>query len=94
MQQCVGQQCLLMEEQLMIQQQQMEEDQRWLEQEERLLVTHTVHTLENSHAYTEANRLDEIFLLEDVLLLYLMNLQQTTFLRTRTLSVVVIYIYL
>ncbi|XP_014867519.1 PREDICTED: focal adhesion kinase 1 isoform X14 [Poecilia mexicana] len=37
MQQCVGQQCLLMEEQLMIQQQQMEEDQRWLEQEERLL---------------------------------------------------------
>uniref|UniRef100_A0A667ZL06 Focal adhesion kinase 1 n=1 Tax=Myripristis murdjan TaxID=586833 RepID=A0A667ZL06_9TELE len=41
MQQCVGQQCLLMEEQLMIQQQQMEEDQRWLEQEERLLVTHT-----------------------------------------------------
>ncbi|XP_019131437.1 focal adhesion kinase 1 isoform X3 [Larimichthys crocea] len=33
MQQCVGQQCLLMEEQLMIQQQQMEEDQRWLEQE-------------------------------------------------------------
>ncbi|MEQ2242924.1 putative serine/threonine protein phosphatase [Ilyodon furcidens] len=36
-QQCVGQQCLLMEEQLMIQQQQMEEDQRWLEQEERLL---------------------------------------------------------
>uniref|UniRef100_A0A7N6A8Z7 Focal adhesion kinase 1 n=1 Tax=Anabas testudineus TaxID=64144 RepID=A0A7N6A8Z7_ANATE len=53
MQQCVGQQCLLMEEQLMIQQQQMEEDQRWLEQEERLLVTHTVHTLENSHAYTE-----------------------------------------
>uniref|UniRef100_A0A665TI30 non-specific protein-tyrosine kinase n=1 Tax=Echeneis naucrates TaxID=173247 RepID=A0A665TI30_ECHNA len=44
MQQCVGQQCLLMEEQLMIQQQQMEEDQRWLEQEERLLVTHTAHT--------------------------------------------------
>ncbi|KAM4735815.1 focal adhesion kinase 1-like isoform 7-T7 [Anableps anableps] len=38
MQQCVGQQCLLMEEQLMIQQQQMEEDQRWLEQEERLLL--------------------------------------------------------
>uniref|UniRef100_A0A3Q3NHR6 Focal adhesion kinase 1 n=2 Tax=Mastacembelus armatus TaxID=205130 RepID=A0A3Q3NHR6_9TELE len=37
MQQCVGQQCLLMEEQLMMQQQQMEEDQRWLEQEERLL---------------------------------------------------------
>ncbi|KAI4810634.1 hypothetical protein KUCAC02_013572 [Chaenocephalus aceratus] len=37
MQQCVGQQCLFMEEQLMIQQQQMEEDQRWLEQEERLL---------------------------------------------------------
>ncbi|XP_053289420.1 focal adhesion kinase 1 isoform X4 [Pleuronectes platessa] len=37
MQQCVGQQCLLMEEQLMIQQQQMEEDQRWLEQEEMLL---------------------------------------------------------
>nr|XP_061789249.1 focal adhesion kinase 1-like isoform X10 [Nerophis lumbriciformis] len=37
MQQCVGQQCLLMEEQLMIQQQQMVEDQRWLEQEERLL---------------------------------------------------------
>ncbi|XP_044063855.1 focal adhesion kinase 1-like isoform X6 [Siniperca chuatsi] len=37
MQQCVGQQCLLMEEQLMIQQQQMEEDQRWLEEEERLL---------------------------------------------------------
>ncbi|XP_074510269.1 focal adhesion kinase 1-like isoform X6 [Sebastes fasciatus] len=37
LQQCVGQQCLLMEEQLMIQQQQMEEDQRWLEQEERLL---------------------------------------------------------
>ncbi|TNN80004.1 Focal adhesion kinase 1 [Liparis tanakae] len=37
MQQCVGQQSLLMEEQLMIQQQQMEEDQRWLEQEERLL---------------------------------------------------------
>nr|XP_057941999.1 focal adhesion kinase 1-like isoform X12 [Doryrhamphus excisus] len=37
MQQCVGQQCLLMEEQLMLQQQQMEEDQRWLEQEERLL---------------------------------------------------------
>ncbi|XP_035986809.1 focal adhesion kinase 1 isoform X3 [Fundulus heteroclitus] len=37
MQQCVGQQCLLMEEQLMIQQQQMEEDQRWLEQEEKLL---------------------------------------------------------
>ncbi|XP_049901929.1 focal adhesion kinase 1-like isoform X4 [Epinephelus moara] len=37
MQQCVGPQCLLMEEQLMIQQQQMEEDQRWLEQEERLL---------------------------------------------------------
>ncbi|XP_056262056.1 focal adhesion kinase 1-like isoform X6 [Pseudoliparis swirei] len=37
MQQCVGQQCLLMEEQLMIQQQQMEEDQKWLEQEERLL---------------------------------------------------------
>uniref|UniRef100_A0A8D2ZMU4 Focal adhesion kinase 1 n=1 Tax=Scophthalmus maximus TaxID=52904 RepID=A0A8D2ZMU4_SCOMX len=34
--------CLLMEEQLMIQQQQMAEDQRWLEQEERLLVTHTV----------------------------------------------------
>ncbi|KAM7382650.1 hypothetical protein PAMP_002372 [Pampus punctatissimus] len=41
MQQCVGQQCLFMEEQLMIQQQQMEEDQKWLEQEERLLVTHT-----------------------------------------------------
>uniref|UniRef100_A0A668AGA8 non-specific protein-tyrosine kinase n=1 Tax=Myripristis murdjan TaxID=586833 RepID=A0A668AGA8_9TELE len=38
MQQCVGQQCLLMEEQLMIQQQQMEEDQRWLEQEERKLI--------------------------------------------------------
>uniref|UniRef100_A0A8C9YD67 Focal adhesion kinase 1 n=1 Tax=Sander lucioperca TaxID=283035 RepID=A0A8C9YD67_SANLU len=38
MQQCVGQQCLLMEEQLMIQQQQMEEDQRWLEQEERLML--------------------------------------------------------
>ncbi|XP_047188572.1 focal adhesion kinase 1-like isoform X5 [Scophthalmus maximus] len=37
MEQCVGQQCLLMEEQLMIQQQQMAEDQRWLEQEERLL---------------------------------------------------------
>ncbi|XP_056900923.1 focal adhesion kinase 1-like isoform X4 [Takifugu flavidus] len=37
MQQCVGQQCLFMEEQLMMQQQQMEEDQRWLEQEERLL---------------------------------------------------------
>uniref|UniRef100_A0A8D2ZMG3 Focal adhesion kinase 1 n=1 Tax=Scophthalmus maximus TaxID=52904 RepID=A0A8D2ZMG3_SCOMX len=36
--QCVGQQCLLMEEQLMIQQQQMAEDQRWLEQEERLCV--------------------------------------------------------
>lgn len=46
MQQCVGPQCLLMEEQLMIQQQQMEEDQRWLEQEERLLVTHTVHTVD------------------------------------------------
>lgn len=46
MQQCVGQQCLLMEEQLMIQQQQMEEDQRWLEQEERLLVTHTARSLE------------------------------------------------
>uniref|UniRef100_A0A3B5MBJ8 non-specific protein-tyrosine kinase n=1 Tax=Xiphophorus couchianus TaxID=32473 RepID=A0A3B5MBJ8_9TELE len=44
MQQCVGQQCLLMEEQLMIQQQQMEEDQRWLEQEERLLVTHSAHS--------------------------------------------------
>uniref|UniRef100_A0A674PQY9 Focal adhesion kinase 1 n=1 Tax=Takifugu rubripes TaxID=31033 RepID=A0A674PQY9_TAKRU len=42
MQQCVGQQCLFMEEQLMMQQQQMEEDQRWLEQEERLLVTHTL----------------------------------------------------
>ncbi|KAM9805434.1 focal adhesion kinase 1-like isoform 4-T4 [Syngnathus typhle] len=42
-QQCVGQQCLLMEEQLMMQQQQMEEDQRWLEQEERLLVTHSTH---------------------------------------------------
>ncbi|XP_077382584.1 focal adhesion kinase 1-like isoform X9 [Festucalex cinctus] len=41
--QCVGQQCLLMEEQLMIQQQQMEEDQRWLEQEEKLLVTHSTH---------------------------------------------------
>uniref|UniRef100_A0A8C7ZVT1 non-specific protein-tyrosine kinase n=1 Tax=Oryzias sinensis TaxID=183150 RepID=A0A8C7ZVT1_9TELE len=37
--------CLLMEEQLMIQQLQMEEDQRWLEEEERLLVTHTAHTL-------------------------------------------------
>ncbi|XP_049585765.1 focal adhesion kinase 1 isoform X11 [Syngnathus scovelli] len=42
-QQCIGQQCLLMEEQLMMQQQQMEEDQRWLEQEERLLVTHSTH---------------------------------------------------
>nr|XP_061789254.1 focal adhesion kinase 1-like isoform X15 [Nerophis lumbriciformis] len=41
MQQCVGQQCLLMEEQLMIQQQQMVEDQRWLEQEERLLKPET-----------------------------------------------------
>lgn len=49
MQQCVGQQCLFMEEQLMMQQQQMEEDQRWLEHEERLLVTHTVHTLKRSH---------------------------------------------
>uniref|UniRef100_A0A7N8XCS7 non-specific protein-tyrosine kinase n=1 Tax=Mastacembelus armatus TaxID=205130 RepID=A0A7N8XCS7_9TELE len=48
----LGQQCLLMEEQLMMQQQQMEEDQRWLEQEERLLVTHTVHTLENTYTYT------------------------------------------
>lgn len=56
MQQCVGQQCLLMEEQLMIQQQQMEEDQRWLQQEERLLVTHTVHTLENAQTYKEANK--------------------------------------
>uniref|UniRef100_A0A667ZYG3 Focal adhesion kinase 1 n=1 Tax=Myripristis murdjan TaxID=586833 RepID=A0A667ZYG3_9TELE len=58
MQQCVGQQCLLMEEQLMIQQQQMEEDQRWLEQEERLLVTHTPthsETAQNmySRAYTD-----------------------------------------
>uniref|UniRef100_A0A8C2X2A8 Focal adhesion kinase 1 n=1 Tax=Cyclopterus lumpus TaxID=8103 RepID=A0A8C2X2A8_CYCLU len=45
MQQCVGQQCLLMEEQLMIQQQQMEEDQRWLEQEERLLKSFSLFTL-------------------------------------------------
>ncbi|KAG7235259.1 hypothetical protein INR49_002864 [Caranx melampygus] len=55
MQQCVGQQCLLMEEQLMIQQQQMEEDQRWLEQEERLLVTHTAHTVEDSHTHTHTH---------------------------------------
>uniref|UniRef100_A0A672GL24 non-specific protein-tyrosine kinase n=1 Tax=Salarias fasciatus TaxID=181472 RepID=A0A672GL24_SALFA len=58
MQQCVGQQCLLMEEQLMIQQQQMEEDQRWLEQEERLLVTHTVHacnTRSRQHTHTACN---------------------------------------
>ncbi|XP_028327187.1 focal adhesion kinase 1-like isoform X4 [Gouania willdenowi] len=41
MQQCIGQQCLLMEEQLIIQQQQMAEDQRWLEQEERLLKPET-----------------------------------------------------
>uniref|UniRef100_A0A672H1V6 Focal adhesion kinase 1 n=1 Tax=Salarias fasciatus TaxID=181472 RepID=A0A672H1V6_SALFA len=59
MQQCVGQQCLLMEEQLMIQQQQMEEDQRWLEQEERLLVTHTVHacnTRSRQHTHTTGNQ--------------------------------------
>uniref|UniRef100_A0A8C5FEY2 non-specific protein-tyrosine kinase n=1 Tax=Gadus morhua TaxID=8049 RepID=A0A8C5FEY2_GADMO len=37
---CVGQPCLLREDQLLIQQQQMEDDRRWLEQEERLLVTH------------------------------------------------------
>uniref|UniRef100_A0A669CK79 Focal adhesion kinase 1 n=1 Tax=Oreochromis niloticus TaxID=8128 RepID=A0A669CK79_ORENI len=49
MQQCVGQQCLLMEEQLIIQQQQMEEDQRWLEQEERLLVKHTHAQLTHAH---------------------------------------------
>uniref|UniRef100_A0A672Z6N6 Protein tyrosine kinase 2ab n=1 Tax=Sphaeramia orbicularis TaxID=375764 RepID=A0A672Z6N6_9TELE len=55
MQQCVGQQCLLMEEQLMIQQQQMEEDQRWLEQEERLLVTHSTHTRKkHTHAHKHA----------------------------------------
>uniref|UniRef100_A0A3Q3B6H8 Focal adhesion kinase 1 n=1 Tax=Kryptolebias marmoratus TaxID=37003 RepID=A0A3Q3B6H8_KRYMA len=53
MQQCVGQQCLLMEEQLMIQQQQMEEDQRWLEQEERLLVTNAAHS-EKMHSHTAA----------------------------------------
>ncbi|XP_030214219.1 focal adhesion kinase 1 isoform X3 [Gadus morhua] len=34
---CVGQPCLLREDQLLIQQQQMEDDRRWLEQEERLL---------------------------------------------------------
>uniref|UniRef100_A0A3P9HG16 Focal adhesion kinase 1 n=1 Tax=Oryzias latipes TaxID=8090 RepID=A0A3P9HG16_ORYLA len=50
MQLCTDPQCLLMEEQLMIQQLQMEEDQRWLEEEERLLVTHTAHTLVEKHA--------------------------------------------
>uniref|UniRef100_A0A671VRN2 non-specific protein-tyrosine kinase n=1 Tax=Sparus aurata TaxID=8175 RepID=A0A671VRN2_SPAAU len=52
MQQCVGPQCLLMEEQLMIQQQQMEEDQRWLEQEEKLLVTHTSYSAVDSSQLT------------------------------------------
>uniref|UniRef100_A0A3B3HWW7 Focal adhesion kinase 1 n=1 Tax=Oryzias latipes TaxID=8090 RepID=A0A3B3HWW7_ORYLA len=50
MQLCTDPQCLLMEEQLKIQQLQMEEDQRWLEEEERLLVTHTAHTLVEKHA--------------------------------------------
>ncbi|XP_035986950.1 focal adhesion kinase 1 isoform X27 [Fundulus heteroclitus] len=53
MQQCVGQQCLLMEEQLMIQQQQMEEDQRWLEQEEKLLTG-------NQHIYQPVGKSEHV----------------------------------
>lgn len=66
MQQCVGQQCLFMEEQLMMQQQQMEEDQRWLEQEERLLVTHTLEkqiTVRNNTNIKSVNLSDSCLLL-------------------------------
>uniref|UniRef100_A0A674PB33 Focal adhesion kinase 1 n=1 Tax=Takifugu rubripes TaxID=31033 RepID=A0A674PB33_TAKRU len=76
MQQCVGQQCLFMEEQLMMQQQQMEEDQRWLEQEERLLVTHTLEkkkkiTVRNN-TNIKAVKLSEICLPLCPLCLYLL----------------------